>query len=144
MARRAASVAAVSGDAGKPCPLAGAPSETAGSVGAFARAVSVAVSFKMVACVMSVAPAGADRTGPGAAAARRGALRCSVSAVSVSVESLIYTVKEALGLTFSRSRHSPDAFVRASSRPLTDGAAAAWALDARPSRRLRVASRSPR
>ncbi|CAJ3323870.1 Uncharacterised protein [Burkholderia pseudomallei] len=124
MARRAASVAAVSGDAGKPCPLAGAPSETAGSVGAFARAVSVAVSFKMVACVMSVAPAGADRTGPGAAAARRGALRCS-AAVSVSVESLVYTVKEALGLTFSRSRHSPDALVRASSRPLTDGAAAA-------------------
>ncbi|WP_256727745.1 hypothetical protein, partial [Burkholderia pseudomallei] len=122
MARRAASVAAVSGDAGKPCPLAGAPSETAGSVGAFARAVSVAVSFKMVACVMSVAPAGADRTGPGAAAARRGALRCSAAAavsvsvsVSVSVESLIYTVKEALGLTFSRSRHSPDALVRASS-----------------------------
>ncbi|CAJ8609568.1 Uncharacterised protein [Burkholderia pseudomallei] len=124
MARRAASVAAVSGDAGKPCPLAGAPSETAGSVGAFARAVSVAVSFKMVACVMSVAPAGADRTGPGAAAARRGTLRCS-AAVSVSVESLVYTVKEALGLTFSRSRHSPDALVRASSRPLTDGAAAA-------------------
>ncbi|WP_221077634.1 hypothetical protein, partial [Burkholderia pseudomallei] len=92
---------------------------------------------------MSVAPAGADRTGPGAAAARRGALRCS-AAVSVSVESLVYTVKEALGLTFSRSRHSPDALVRASSRPLTDGAAAAWALDARPSRRLRVASRSPR
>ncbi|OMR72337.1 hypothetical protein AQ727_19275 [Burkholderia pseudomallei] len=78
----------------------------------------------MVACVMSVAPAGADRTGPGAAAARRGALRCS-AAVSVSVESLVYTVKEALGLTFSRSRHSPDALVRASSRPLTDGAAAA-------------------
>ncbi|WP_218640176.1 hypothetical protein, partial [Burkholderia pseudomallei] len=105
------------------------------------------MSFKMVACVMSVAPAGADRTGPGAAAARRGALRCSAAAavsVSVSVESLIYTVKEALGLTFSRSRHSPDALVRASSRPLTDGAAAAWALDARPSRRLRVASRSPR
>ncbi|CAJ5191067.1 Uncharacterised protein [Burkholderia pseudomallei] len=124
MARRAASVAAVSGDAGKPCPLAGAPSETAGSVGAFACAVSVAVSFKMVACVMSVAPAGADRTGPGAAAARRGTLRCS-AAVSVSVESLVYTVKEALGLTFSRSRHSPDALVRASSRPLTDGAAAA-------------------
>ncbi|APY95203.1 hypothetical protein AQ730_00090 [Burkholderia pseudomallei] len=74
----------------------------------------------MVACVMSVAPAGADRTGPGAAAARRGTLRCSVS-----VESLVYTVKEALGLTFSRSRHSPDALVRASSRPLTDGAAAA-------------------
>ncbi|CAK1290001.1 Uncharacterised protein [Burkholderia pseudomallei] len=86
--------------------------------------MSVAVSFKMVACVMSVAPAGADRTGPGAAAARRGTLRCS-AAVSVSVESLVYTVKEALGLTFSRSRHSPDALVRASSRPLTDGAAAA-------------------
>ncbi|OMV08458.1 hypothetical protein AQ824_26890 [Burkholderia pseudomallei] len=80
----------------------------------------------MVACVMSVAPAGADRTGPGAAAARRGTLRCSAAvSVSVSVESLVYTVKEALGLTFSRSRHSPDALVRASSRPLTDGAAAA-------------------